>query len=328
MTLLLTSAFDRAAEFIATSARPLERAQFEYHFGSGTVASVLKELGKFQNEDGGFGHGVEPDVRMPHSSPFVSSVAFQVIEELSVPSSHQMVRDGITSSVAFQVIEELSVPSSHQMVRDGITYFERTYDESIVGWDPTGPGVDEHAHAPWWNYTPVGVGLTALQRSNPGAEITGYLHLYNDSATDGFVQKVIKSALETFDELPDGMEVHSMLCFARLAEMAPAHVGERLLPGLHRGVHLVTGRSADDWKAYGVRPLSFAENPESLLARELGDAIQAQLDFEIDSQSEDGSWKPNWAWGQYEDDWALAKIEWSGYLTLRNLLALKAWGRI
>jgi hypothetical protein len=58
-------AFERTARFITNSARPLEHAQFEYHFRSGSVVALLDELQKYQNDDGGFGHGVEPDVRMP-----------------------------------------------------------------------------------------------------------------------------------------------------------------------------------------------------------------------------------------------------------------------
>lgn len=65
--LLSKKAFDKASNFISTRGRPLEKAQFEFHFNNGSVEDVLLELGKFQNPDGGFGHAVEPDVRMPES---------------------------------------------------------------------------------------------------------------------------------------------------------------------------------------------------------------------------------------------------------------------
>ncbi|MBC8453158.1 MAG: hypothetical protein H8D69_01655 [Chloroflexi bacterium] len=303
MTSLSRSAFERAANFIVKHARPLDRAQFEYHFGAGSVSSVLDELARFQNRDGGFGHGVEPDVRMPNSSPFVSSVAFQVIVEMGIAAEHQV-------------------------VKDGIAYFERSYDESKGGWDPTGPHVDEFPHAPWWNYAPVEGKLDDLKCANPGAEIIGYLHSYKDNASDEFVQWVTRSTLRTFERLPDDMEVHVMLCYMRLAEMAPEEVTERLLPKLRRGVHLATGTSSADWAAYGGRPLWFAGTPEWLLADELRDLVPAQLDFEIESQADDGSWKPSWSWGQYEDEWKIAVVEWSGWLTLQNLMAFKAWGRL
>ena len=151
---------------------------------------------------------------------------------------------------------------------------------------------------------------------------------------EAFVEEVVSSALTTFDSLPDDMEFHAMMCYMRLAEMANMAetsrraVTQRLLPKLRRGVRLVTSDNPNDWKAYGGLPLWFAATPNSLLSSELALVIPIQLDYEIEDQTDDGSWQPNWAWGQYEDDWSLAKVEWAGYLTLRNLLTLKAWDRL
>ena len=300
-----SKAFSKAANFIVDSARPLDRALFEFHFGSGSDSDVLVELKSFQNEDGGFGHGIEPDMRMPFSSPF-------------------------STSVAFQVLRELNVSWDHEMVQKGIGYIEHSYDRSIGGWEPTGPNVDQFPHAPWWNYksVPGEGGLDLLARSNPGAELAGYLSLYSDQSDAGFVEEAVSSALSTFELLPDDMEVHAMMCYMRLAEMAGDSVAQRLLPKLRRGVHLVTGDSPDDWEDYGGRPLWFATTPASLLTAELAISIPIQLDYEIEKQTSDGSWQPNWKWGQYEDEWPLAKVEWAGYLTLRNLLILKAWDRL
>jgi len=80
MPQLSGKAFDRAGNFITNSARSLERALFDYHFGSGSGLDVLIKLKKFQNEEGGFGQGIEPDLRMPVSSPFSISVALQVLQ--------------------------------------------------------------------------------------------------------------------------------------------------------------------------------------------------------------------------------------------------------
>ena len=291
MAQLSQHAFDNAAEYIALNARPLERAQFVYHFGSGSVSDVLTELGRFQNDDGGFGHGIEPDLRMPLSSP-------------------------LASTLAFQVFRELAVPGDQPAVGDGIKYFERAFDRSIGGWDPVGPRGDEFPRAAWWNYEPVEGQLSPLKQANPGAEIVGYLHLYAGQVDPAFLEEASTQVLNAFEALPDDMDFHAMMCFARLAEMAPGRVVEKLLPKLRRSVHMVTGENPGDWRSYGGRPLWFAPAPGSLLSDELQDSIQVQLDYEIESQSGDGSWQPNWSWGQYESDWETAKVEWAGYLTL------------
>jgi hypothetical protein len=74
MRLLTSSAIDRASEFVQRVGRPLEQAQLRYYFGDGTVDEVLGELSKFQNDDCGFGHAMEPDIRKPNSSPLCSSI--------------------------------------------------------------------------------------------------------------------------------------------------------------------------------------------------------------------------------------------------------------
>ena len=55
--------FELAREFMRSRARGLERALFEYEFEAGSASNVYKELALFQNEDGGFGKGIEPDLR-------------------------------------------------------------------------------------------------------------------------------------------------------------------------------------------------------------------------------------------------------------------------
>jgi len=305
MRQLTSKAFNNAAIFITERARPLERALFKYHFDAGSSSDVLIELKKFQNEDGGFGHGIEPGVRMPFSSPF-------------------------SISVAFQVLRELDVPGDHDMVRNGIGYLERSYDRSVGGWEPISPDADQFPHAPWWNYKPLlnDGRLDSVTQSNPGAELAGYLTLYSEQTDAGFIEEVMSSALATFDRLPDDMEVHTMMCYMRLAKMADGPVPQRLLTKLRRGVHLVTSDSPDEWQAHGGRPLWFAVTPSSLLSPELALSIPIQLDYEIENQTDEGNWQPNWSLGQYDDDWSVAIVEWARYLTLRNLLILKAWDRL
>ena len=75
--------------------RPLEQDQLRYYFGDGTVDEVLGELSKFQNDDGGFGHAMEPDILMPNSSLLCSSVAFRVLRELEVSDDSEIVHSAI-----------------------------------------------------------------------------------------------------------------------------------------------------------------------------------------------------------------------------------------
>ena len=166
--------------------------------------------------------------------------------------------------------------------------------------------------------------MDLLAQSNPGAELAGYLTLYSEQTDVSFVEDAVSPTLATFDRLPDHMEVHTMMCYMRLVEMTGEAMLQRRLPKLRRGVHLVTSDNPGDWEGYGGRPLWFAVTPSSLLSPELALSITIQFDYEIENQTDEGSWQPNCSWGQYEDDWFSAMVEWAGYLTLRNLLTLKA----
>ena len=58
-----------AAEFLAGSARVLDRRRFALLFDGGTPAAVLTALDAYRNPDGGYGWGLEPDLRSATSQP-------------------------------------------------------------------------------------------------------------------------------------------------------------------------------------------------------------------------------------------------------------------
>ena len=96
----------------------------------------------------------------------------------------------------------------------------------------------------------------------------------------------------------------------------------RLLPAL-----ILTDR--EQWQAYGLCPLQVAPDPASPFLPGLQEAVEENLDYLIDTQHEDGSWLPAWTWGDaYPEEWAKAKREWQGVLTLDALLRLRRYGRI
>ncbi len=62
---------------------------------------------------------------------------------------------------------------------------------------------------------------------------------------------------------------------------------------------------------------------------DLEEDVAANLDYEISSQNEDGSWTPTWSWGNvFPNAWEKARREWSGIITIEKLLLLKRFRRI
>ena len=72
-----------ATSFMATHARALDRRRFEFLFGQADAGAVLAAVDAYRNPDGGYGWGLEPDLRAPESQPGGALHAFEVFEEVA-----------------------------------------------------------------------------------------------------------------------------------------------------------------------------------------------------------------------------------------------------
>ncbi|MBO8157149.1 MAG: hypothetical protein H0Z32_11865 [Bacillaceae bacterium] len=292
----------KAREYMVHQARPLEAALYAYEFENGSREKVLEELLKFQNEDGGFGHGLEPDFRLPDSSP-------------------------LATTIAFQMMSRVSLDARHPMVQKGIRYFLNTYDEQKGRWIAVPEKVNDYPHAPWWHVSDEkGEG----DWGNPTAEIVGYLHEYGELVSGDFLDNLTERAMDTLLSYPDEIEMHEILCFDRMASRLRSPEKEKVYEKLRRSISQVIGRSEKEWEEYSASPLTFIDSPESPYMDAVDSPlIEKTLDYLITKQTEDGSWAPNWSWfGNYEEDWPEAREEWKGVLTLNNLKVLREFKRM
>ena len=302
---LSQAAFRRAKTFIMEQGRDLDRALLAFHFEDGTADDVLTALAVYQNDDGGFGHGLEPDLRT-----LASSV--------------------IATTVAFQNFRSLGVPADHPMVRRGIAYLLATYDESRQVWPIIPPEVEDAPHAPWWYYAESEASFGGFL-INPRVEIVGYLHDYSAEVPPDLLQTLTAAVFEHLDSLPDEIEMHDIICFVSLAETAalPGSYKDRIWAKLAKAAEHGVAREPEELTGYVLKPLYLASSPDSRLAAGLADEVAMNLDFEIEQQGEDGAWSPNFSWGdQHPEAWKIAKREWQARMTLKNLRVLRDFGRI
>lgn len=73
----------RARGFLTTHGRVLDRARLDVHLGLGDASSVLRALDAYRNSDGGYGRGLEPDLRAWGSQPAAAMHALEIIAEAS-----------------------------------------------------------------------------------------------------------------------------------------------------------------------------------------------------------------------------------------------------
>ncbi|MCB0873159.1 MAG: hypothetical protein KDC36_07255 [Thermoleophilia bacterium] len=79
----MTIDLPRARDFMTTHARILDQRRFALMFG-GAAEAVLRALDAYRNPDGGYGSGLEPDLRSPESQPAAAHHAFEAFQEAAV----------------------------------------------------------------------------------------------------------------------------------------------------------------------------------------------------------------------------------------------------
>ena len=84
-----------AKQFILQNARPVDLAVYQYHFENGSNNKLIDELSKYQNEDGGFGHGLEADYWNPNSSPIATNDAIITLFRVGALEKNSEIVNGI-----------------------------------------------------------------------------------------------------------------------------------------------------------------------------------------------------------------------------------------
>jgi hypothetical protein len=77
----------RVKDFIYQNGRLLERTLFSYFFEDGSKETCINALKAYQNNDGGFGNGIEPDLLCPQSTAIGAETAMFILDLLDYRES-------------------------------------------------------------------------------------------------------------------------------------------------------------------------------------------------------------------------------------------------
>lgn len=284
--------------YLQTHARKLDLRLYEHLFEKAGAQPVIDELSKYQNADGGFGNGLEPDLQLPDSSALATTVAFQYLAKLQTN----------TSSLAEKAIH----------------YLADSYDNPKQRWVNIPPTANKHPRAPWWNYEEV---LQWAGWGNPSAEILGYLLQYADKLNDkAFLKKVSEQAIQHLYATTKP-EQHEVKCYIRLYNYAGKDLQAKLYDRLAAHIKQLAKTDLKDWVGYTATPLTFIDSPDSPFANLFSKQLLLKNAHYISQQIVANThWEPTWQWGQFDKEWAKAKQDWSGKLTVENIELLKAFG--
>lgn len=286
-----------AQAFLATHARLLDQRRLQLLFGDGDGDAVLAAVDGYRNADGGYGWGLEPDLRAPESQPGGALHALEVFADI-VPR---------TTPRAGQLcdwLETITLP-------DGGVPFALPVSSSA-------------GCAPFWAQADPKV--STLQ-STAFVTSTALRVAAHDPAVAGhpWLAKATRYCLDAIRDLEAAPHAIALTFAVQFLDAAHATHPEAagLLERLRRfipadGIVHVEG-GADDEK---LRPLDFSPTPDQP-SRALfsADVIDAELRRLADQQQDDGGWTVDF--GSYSP---AAALEWRGYMTVGVLSTLRRNG--
>ncbi len=302
--MLPSTAFKKSCNAIRREGRPLEGRLVDVCFEGGSEREVVCELARFQNPDGGFGHGLESDFRLPGSSPIATTVAFQHLVKLD------------------------QLDESQPLIQAGISYLEDAFAPSRGGWFTVPATVNDFPHAPWWHHDAV-TGMTVIDQhwGNPSAEIVGYLYRYRNLVRTLDVEDLVSRALRHLDSLTQ-YEEHEIYCYMRLYSLLPGNLSATMETALATAVSSLARKDRAEWDKYVPQPVRFVSSPESPRFGITDEILADNLDYLACRLNVESLIMPSWSWGDYPQAWNQSRMEWAGVLTLDALLTLDRFGLV
>ena len=268
------------------------------HLESPHDDAILAALEAYQNDDGGFGHGLEPDIQMPASSVAATNVAVNLLEDVA------------------------SSPRKTNMILRIVAYFEATYDKDTLSWDIVPPEVDDHPHAVWWNYADI----DGFTYGNPNPEVAGFLAQHRRHLRELDLQPLLDKVVSHINEAPlETISMHSLLSMLRFYTRVDEVVQHSIRKRLGELVESLVAVRPDEWEGYVLEPYKVAEIAPEFL-REHTDALSDNIAYHR-ALLANGLPQPAWQWYQYEDVFERVKDDWVALLTYGVLKTIVRFGK-
>ena len=289
----MTADLDAATRFVHTNARVLERHRLALLKGEADGEPTVQALLAYRNDDGGFGHGLEPDLRAPQSQPAGVQTAMELLHEAGRTGDDRLVAPaaGFLASV--------------------------TRDDGGV------PFVLEnampHPRGPWWQAADAS-SLTQTAANAAALHALGARHPWLEGA-DAFLWERIDALDLGSAEPTPGLAYDVRFSIAYLDAVPDEARATVALDALGRGMR-ASGLVAAERRGDVQAPLDLSPWPGAR-SRRLFTAGEVSTDLAAlaGSQDADGGWR--FPWPAWSDG---ATQEWRGVVTLHALRVLRGNG--
>lgn len=305
----MKTVFDKAREFVYRNARPLDLARWQYHFENGSKEAVINALSCYQNEDGGFGHGLEADSWNPNSSPIQTWTATEILRELHFTDS------------------------AHPMMNGIFHYLESGMDFDGDFWYNSINSNNDYPHAPWWHTDSDSV---CNNNYNPTVCLAGFIirFAYKQSELYKLGCRIAKEAVDQF-MVTQQDDMHTLSCYVQLMEYCEKEDVSHLFDmSAFKGKLLEQVRgnitqNIREWEtSYICKPSQFFNSKCSIFYKDNKNIAEYECEFIVKTQLDDGSWNIPWSWGDYPEQWAISKNWWKSNVIIQNMLYLKGFEKL
>ena len=278
--------------------REIDITLFDYFFENGPEDSVIRALSSYQNKDGGFGHGLEPDYLNPYSSP-------------------------IQTWTAIVILRRLKVDSNHPIILKILDYLESSYDQTKKRWPNTILSNNDYPHAPWWAYRED-------ESFNPSISIASFamIHANPDRILYRYAKEVIYEAIIYLMTVKEKVEVHELRCFVDMANDFQAMNGIQILTDdfqvvlLKQMIDAISPLVSTWFSSYAAKPSSLIKHHPSFGSIELKNILLSELHLALQERDEEGAWQITWSWDNYENEFEISKRHWRAIIALEYALLL------
>lgn len=299
------STYEKAKSFIYRNARPVDLARWQYHFEQGSVENVIKALSAFQNEDGGFGHGLEADSFNPNSTPIQTWNAVTILNEI-----------GFTQE-------------EHPMIQGILNYLDSgaDFDEKHQQWNYCVPTNNEYPHAIWWEYKEGEVEY----KYNPTAALAGFILQYAKKDSTLY-QKGCEITKQAYDYLMNCTPLDDMHATSTFLQLYSSCIKEKIdfinMDAFKMKLEELIRRNicsdVTKWKIeYVAKPSFYIKSKDSLCYEEFSDLLHEECNYVKNEQLADGSYGLNWQWWTEYKEFILSANWWKSSIIIDNILLLK-----
>jgi hypothetical protein len=290
----MTVDLNAATTFLYATARVLERRRFAHLFEGAPAEPVIDAVKAFRNDDGGFGHAIEPDMRSPLSQPVGIHTVLEILHEVGA-------HDDALIGPAGDWLQTVTRPDG------GIPF---VLENAMA-----------HPHAPWWQHADES--STTQTAANAAAlHALGAEHPWLAGA-DAFLFERIAALDAARAGAEPGVGYDVLFSVHFLDRHPDDDRADAALDALAPGLAPLAAAEPDPASEL-PSPLDLSPEP-GLRSRRLFDdgVIERHLDALEAAQKDDGGWTVSWPqWNP------AAACEWRGVATVHALRTLRANNRI